>query len=105
MQPRQKESLLKSNAVAVRTQPQRSEAQKAADEEQEMMAAMLKKQALRSVQENATGVVFAEPIRTGWRPPTWCALYLHHRWSSAVRSLAAQASVVVRGVRICGRLR
>lgn len=69
---RPQESLLRSTAVAQRNQPQKTAAEKVAEEEEALMASMLKKQALRSVQENAKGIVFTDPIRTGWRPPRWC---------------------------------
>ena len=68
---RGKGSLLKSNAAALRNQPHKSAAEKTFEEEKEMMEAMLKKQALRSVQENATGRVYQDPINTGWTPPSW----------------------------------
>jgi hypothetical protein len=70
-------SLLKAKAQAERSQPHKSAAEKAAEEEREMMAAMLKKQALRSVQENATGIVQADPVYTGWTPPSWCEFAGH----------------------------
>ena len=65
-------SLLKANVEAQRGQPVKSSAEKVAEEEKEMMAAMLKKQALRSVQENAIGVVYDRRTSTGWSAPTWC---------------------------------
>lgn len=36
-----------------------------------MMESMLKKQALRSVKENAAGVVYKRAMPTGWKPPSW----------------------------------
>jgi ATP-dependent RNA helicase DDX41 len=72
---RPQESLLRSTAVAQRNQPQKTAAEKVAQEEEELMATMLKKQALRSVQENAKGIVFTEPIKTGWTPPSWCEAF------------------------------
>lgn len=72
-------SLLKANAEAQRGQPVKSAAEKAAEEEREMMAAMLKKQALRSVQENAIGVVYDRTTCTGWRPPSWCVTSPHRQ--------------------------
>ena len=97
-------SLLKANVEAQRGQPQKSAAEKAAEEEREMMAAMLKKQALRSVQENATGVVYADPVSTGWTPPSWCAPPAPLRASPLLAKDAASVqglihSAVVRQVR------
>ena len=68
------ESLLKATAEAHRGQPLKTAAEKAAEEEKEMMAAVLRKQALRSVQENAFDVKYDKPLPTGWLPPQWCAL-------------------------------
>jgi ATP-dependent RNA helicase DDX41 len=68
---RSETSLLKVAAAAKQNQPVETEREKEAKEEKALMASFLRKQALRSAQENAFGTVYTEPMKTGWTPPSW----------------------------------
>lgn len=66
-------SLLKASAVARHNKPAETDAEKQAKEEKAFMESLMKKQALRSAQENAQSIEYKEPLTTGWTPPSWCA--------------------------------
>lgn len=72
---RSETSLLKASAAAKQNQPVETEKEREAKEEKALMQSFLNKQALRSAQENAFGTVYTEPMKTGWTPPSWCALF------------------------------
>lgn len=71
---RSDKSLLKATAAAKQNQPVETEEEREAKEEKALMESFQKKQALRSAQENAIGTVYADPMKTGWTPPSWCVL-------------------------------
>jgi hypothetical protein len=83
-------SLLKANAAAKQHQAPDSEKEREAKEEQAMMQSFLRKQALRSAQENAAGVVYKEPMKTGWKAPSWCAT--HAEWRRLTRAATSHLS-------------
>lgn len=64
-------SLLKASAAARANQPAETERERAEKEEKALMESFMKKQALKSAQENAFGTVYTEPMVTGWTPASW----------------------------------
>jgi len=66
-------SLLKASAVARHNKPAETDAEKQAKEEKAFMESLMKKQALRSAQENAQSIEYTEPLSTGWTAPSWYA--------------------------------
>lgn len=66
---RAKESLLIANARARLEQPEATEADKALEEEQDMMRLITQKQALKSGKELAQDIKYTRSMFTGWKPP------------------------------------
>lgn len=64
-------SLLKASAVARHNKPMETAGEKQAKEEKAFMESLMKKQALRSAQENAQSIEYTEPLSTGWTAPSW----------------------------------
>eukprot|EP00892_Ulva_mutabilis_P011492 jgi/Ulvmu1/8715/UM047_0055.1 len=64
-------SLLKASAAARQNQPVETAAEKQAKEEKAFMESLMKKQALRSAEENARSIEYKEPLSTGWTAPSW----------------------------------
>ncbi|MEW5318505.1 MAG: hypothetical protein WDW38_009721 [Sanguina aurantia] len=66
---RPKESLLFAAARARKEQPEVTEAQKALEEEADIMKHVLQKQALKAAKELAQDTHYAKAMVTGWKPP------------------------------------
>ncbi|BDA40614.1 DEAD-box ATP-dependent RNA helicase 35 [Coccomyxa sp. Obi] len=64
-----KESLLAAAAKARKEKPAETEAEKLLKEEQEIMRNITSRKALKSVMENAQGIVYTRILQTGWKPP------------------------------------
>jgi hypothetical protein len=74
---RQQTSLLQRAAAAHKLLPPETEDEKLEKEAKRIMGSVVKKQALRSIEENAAGVVYREPLKTGWHPPSWYERSMH----------------------------
>jgi ATP-dependent RNA helicase DDX41 len=91
-------SLLEARAEAIKTgadkQRQKSEAEKIAEEEQKVFQSMLQDVPLQPVRHRAKGVVFTEPMKTSWTPPSYI---LKERTEEENQKIRDQWHIIVDG--------